>query len=251
MVNNYWVPALERAQEVIDLICNQSGKLKMSDIQKKLKISKSTLFNLLRTMETLRWITKDQNDCYSPGVRLGIWGNSYFQQFDLVNLFMKEAVPIRDMLKLSVQLARLEGNQVLYLAKVEAPSQVQMVAGPGFRMPAHATGLGKMLLSALDKQVLDRLYPEEMLVRMTSLTLNRKSKLIDQLTIIQKQGYAVDLQEGVMGFCCVAAPVYEVNGLMIAAVSVSIHSHLWSEKSDIYKIEILSLSQRISMNLNY
>jgi DNA-binding IclR family transcriptional regulator len=250
MTKKYWVPAMERAQDVLDLITRAPGILKMAEINKKLDISKSTLFNLLLTLEELRWIEKDQQEHYCPGMKLGMWGNSYFQQFDLVQLFVKEAAAVKESLNESIQLAKLEGENVLYLAKADAPSKVQMVSGPGSRMPAHATGLGKMLLSSLDKESIDRLYPERVLPQLTPYTLGTKEELIDHLATIKNQGYALDLEEGVMGFRCVAAPIYDVTGTMIAAVSVSIPLHNWDQKRNQAENEITLLSKRLSMSLD-
>lgn len=247
MSNKYWVPALERAQEILELISRQQGKLKMADINRQLSISKSTLFNLLLTLEDLGWIEKDQQDRYLLGLKLGIWGNAYFQQFDLVNLFNKEALGVKNELNESVQLAKLEGNQVLYLAKIGAQSQVQMVSGPGSRMPAHSTGLGKLLLSSLDEQSVFNLYPQEELAVLTPHTLSTRTQLLQQFAEIRSKGYAIDLQEGVMGFCCVAAPVYDLSGTMNAAVSVSVPIHNWEAKFESVKVHTLMLGRKLSM----
>src|SRR5690554_262560 len=91
MQKKYWVPALERAHDVLQLIAQEPNKWKFKDMCQKLEISKSTMFSLLLTMESLQWITKNA-DTYNLGIHYGIMGNSYFNQFDLIGMFNKQAL---------------------------------------------------------------------------------------------------------------------------------------------------------------
>ncbi len=249
MDKKYWVPALERAHSIIRMIAEEPNNLKLSDLCRRLDISKSSMFSLLKTMEALDWITRSSSDAYSLGMHYGLMGNAYFQQYDLINAFRKEAPTYMKLINESIQLARLEGSDTFYLAKEAAPSPVQMVSGPGTRIPAYATGLGKMLLSELAVTQLERMYPHDVLASLTSFTLRTKAELLSQLSKIRQQGYALDLQEGVMGFNCIAAPIYHPNGHLSAAVSYSIPLHHWEEKREEAMQAILSLSRKLSFAL--
>ena len=246
MDKKYWVPALEKAHSIIRLIAEEPDKLKLSDLCRRLEISKSSMFSLLQTMEALDWISRNSSDAYTLGLHYGLMGNAYFQQYDLIDSFRKEAPAYMKLLNESIQLARLEDKDIFYLAKEAAPSPVQMVSGPGTRIPAYATGLGKMLLSGLENEQLDNMYPQEALSSLTNFTIRTKSELFKQLPRIREQGYALDLQEGVMGFNCIAAPIYHPNGQLVAAVSFSIPLHHWEEKREEALKAILSLSQKLS-----
>lgn len=246
MKHKYWVPALGRAHNVLELIAEFPGKLKMIDISYRLDISKSTLFSLLNTMEQLHWVQKDASDTYRLGVHFGMMGHAFFSQFDLVEYFKQEAHVVRDQLNESVQLAVLDGNHIVYMAKLEAPTPVQMVSGPGVRFPAHATGLGKALLAGLDDERLDELYPDEKLPSVTPYTVTTKSNLKKELEAIRQSGYAVDREEGVIGFCCLAAAVKRSGDAAHAAVSVSMPVHHWEEKKKEAAAAIRELANRLS-----
>jgi DNA-binding IclR family transcriptional regulator len=248
MDRKYWVPALEKANDIIRMIADEPAKLKMADLCKRLNISKSSMFSLLQTMEALEWITQNPNNTYSMGVHYGIMGNSYFQQYDLIEAFQRLAPTTMERLVESIQLAQLNGSDVLYLAKETAPSPIQMVPVPGVRFPAHATGLGKVLLSYLKEEDLHRLYPEENLPALTPFTLHTKRELMAQIAEIRKNGYAIDLQEGVMGFNCIAAPVFPSKNELTSAVSVSMPVHNWEEKKESALREIQDLAHRLSFN---
>ncbi|MBB6733476.1 IclR family transcriptional regulator [Cohnella zeiphila] len=246
MDQKYSVPALDRAHAVLTVLTDEPNRWKLSDLAKKLNISKSTLYSLLQTMERLQWITRDRNETYAVGSALGRFGSGFFRQYDLVEEFRRLAEPVMNRLQESIQLAVLEGADTLYLAKVEAPSPVQMVSGPGVRFPAHATGLGKSLLSGMDEAKLRRLFPEETLPKITVHTIGSREALFEELKKVRLQGYSTDIQEGIMGFCCVAAPVRDATGSAAAAVSCSMPVHHWEGKRDAALKEINELAARLS-----
>ncbi|WP_248925996.1 IclR family transcriptional regulator [Paenibacillus hamazuiensis] len=248
MEQKYAVPALDRAHAVLSLLTEEPYKWKLSDISKHLGISKSTLYSLLLTMERLQWIHRDRNETYALGSSLGDFGSAYFRQFDLAREFRRLAEPVMRILQESVQLARLDGSDVLYLAKIEAPSPVQMVSGPGVRIPAHATGLGKALMMEMDDEQVCRIFPEETLPKLTVHTIGSRDAFLQELETSRGRGYCLDIQEGVMGFCCVAAPVRR-RGEVVAAISCSMPIHHWEGKKDIAVREICALAKQLSTTI--
>lgn len=246
MEQKYNVPALDRANAVLMALVDEPYRWKLSDLSKKLDISKSTLYSLLATMERLQWIARDRNDAYAIGSAMGRLGGAYFRQYDLVEAFRTLADPVMRKLEESIQLAVLEGSDVLYLAKVEAPSPVQMVSGPGVRFPAHATGLGKALLAGSTEDRIRELFPEESLPKITVHTVGSREALIQEVRKGEREGYTTDIQEGVMGFCCVAAPVRASGGGVVAAVSCSMPIHRWEGKKETALREVQELAKRLS-----
>jgi len=231
MDKKYWVPALERAHDVLRLVAAEPGRLRLIDLCQRTEISKSTLFALLQTMEELGWIEKGKADTYGLGDYFGWLGNVYFQQFDVVERFGREAPAVMRDIGESVQLARLEGSEVVYLAKETAPNPVRVVSGPGFRFPAHATALGKTMLADIDEAGWERLYPpDRLLPQLTPYTITERDELRRQVEQARRNGYAYDEQEAVMGFCCVAAPVVQPGGEIGGAVSISMPLHEWPQK---------------------
>lgn len=230
MSEKYAVPALERADAVLALLAKEPYAWTLSELSRQLNISKSTMYSLLMTMERLHWINRDRHDTYALGDAIGKLVSAYAGQYDLIEEFRRLAQPVMRKLQETIQLARLEDSDVLYLAKIEAPSPVQMVAGPGVRFPAHATGLGKSLLACLQDEQVRRLFPSEELTPVTVHTRSTRQALLDELVRIREDGYALDLQEGVMGFCCAAAPIRRANGEAVAAVSCSMPIHQWEVK---------------------
>lgn len=65
MEKKYWVPALDKATRILELIAENPHQLKLIDLSRRLDINKSSMFSLLHTMEELRWISKDKGDTYA------------------------------------------------------------------------------------------------------------------------------------------------------------------------------------------
>ncbi|WP_248930432.1 IclR family transcriptional regulator [Paenibacillus hamazuiensis] len=247
MEKKYWVPALEKANDVLLLIAEAPSSLKLIDLSKRLGINKSSMFSLLSTMEALEWVVREEDGTYSLGNRLGLIGNAFFKQFSLIDLFRKEASAVKLKLGETIQLAKLEQTDVLYLAKEEVPSPVRLASEPGKKFPAHSTALGKALLAMLPPDEFDRIYANETLEPcMTPYALKTKRELRSQLDAIRQNGYAFDLQEAVVGFCCVAAPVLNLRGEAVAAISCSMFQHVWEEKKELAIREICALAKRLS-----
>ncbi|XEC93446.1 IclR family transcriptional regulator [Paenibacillus tarimensis] len=246
MDRKYWVPALDKAARILELIAQHPHQFKLIDLSKKLGINKSSMFSLLLTMEELRWITRDKGDTYALSSFFGMIGSSYFRQFDLISLFHREAPASMRRIGETIQLAKLEGNQVLYLAKEEALSPVRLASDPGMRLPAHQTALGKAMLAGLNEQQLAAIYPDERLPEGTPHTVTTRTELIKQLKSVRREGIAYDLQEAVVGFSCLAAPVYDTQGVIIAAVSCSMPQHEWEVKRGHAYEEIGRLAGRLS-----
>lgn len=247
MERKYWVPALERANDILLLICESPSKLKLIDLSKQLDINKSSMFSLLHTMEALNWVVREGDGTYSLGASLGFWGNAFFKQYSLIDQFRKEAAVTKHLILETIQLAILEQCDVLYLAKEEMPSPVRIASEPGKKLPAHATALGKAMLAWQASTELNSLYIEEELTPSLTLhTLRTREALYRDLAIVRKDGFAFDLEEAVMGFCCVAAPIRNSEGKVIAAISCSMFKHEWEQKRELATKEICALAQKLS-----
>jgi DNA-binding IclR family transcriptional regulator len=247
MTHKYEVPSLRRAHDILQLIATSPRRLKLIELANRLEIHKSSMFSLLKTMEEFNWIARENQDTYVLGSAMGWLGNVFFQQYDLIAIFHREAIHTMNKLQESIQLAKLEGNQVFYLAKVESPSPVKLVSEPGMKFPAYATALGKALISEHSQELLLELYPDEKLLPLTANTITSRHHFFEQLSRTNQQGYAEDLQEATMGFQCIGVPIRNQTGQISAAVSCSMPVHQWAQKREFVIQEVQQLASRLSM----
>lgn len=251
MSRKYWVPAIERADKILNLVARQPGENRLIDISKKLDINKSSLFSLLNTLETLEWIKKEEGSTYSIGRRLGILSILYFSHFDLINTFSTLALETVDKLGESIQLSVLEGIDILYLAKKEGPSPVRLATDPGMKLPAHTTAMGKVHLSKYSYEQLQELYSDKTLKPSTEQTVTTLEELWKQILLIREQGFIWENQEAVENFTCIAAPIRNYNNEIIAALSATMLSSNYKNKQNNAEKLVVDLAKRISLKAGF
>ncbi len=241
------MPAVRRANDVLALIAAEPARLRLIDLSRRLDVHKSSMFALLYTLESLRWVEKNKDDTYSLGSAAAVIGSAYSRQFDYIGAFHREARIAASEVGATFQLAKLDGREVVYLAMEEAMTPVRLASSPGARLPAHATALGKALLSSLDEQQLIELYPDASIgPQLTPYTITDREELIRQLKTFKAEGLAEESQEGVVGICCVAAPVRRPDGQVIAAVSCSMSVFEWEGKQEMIRAAVRAAAARIS-----
>lgn len=248
MSKKYWVPAIERANTVLTIISKEPRRLKLMEISERSEINKSSLFSILNTLEELGWVYKEIDQTYSLGARLGFLSSQYIHQFDLTRVFDREADKTLRKIEETIQLSILEGNEIIYIAKKEGLSRVRVASEPGMRFPAHATAMGKAMLSSFSKDELEARYTENGFEKVTDKTVDNLDDLVKQINDFKVNGYIIENQEAVKGFTCIAAPILNERNKIIAAVSFTMDSDTWNQKSNLCKEEILKLSKNLSIN---
>ena len=167
---------------------------------------------------------------YQLGVRLFQLGSVFAQQLDLAREAQRVATEVAAECGETVHVAVLEGTDVIYIARVESTHPVRMVSAVGRRLPAHCTGVGKMLLSDLSAQTLNALYPKQTtLPSMTPNSIPSLSRLKTELAEIRTRGLAYDEAESSEDVHCVAAGVRDHTGEMVAGLSISVPITRWDD----------------------
>lgn len=251
MKKKYWVPAIERADKILNLIAYRPNEYRLIDVSNELNINKSSLYSLLNTLETLGWVKKEKDDTYSLGMRLGVLSALYSSQFDLIGTFSEEAAATVENLDETVQLSILDGTDILYLAKKEGSSPVRVATDPGMKFPAHATAMGKVHLSKYNFEQIKDLYEGKSLETKTPYTIKTLEELWEQITLLNEYGYIKEYQEAVENFFCIAAPVKNHENEIIAAVSVTMLTTNWEKKQKQAEREIIDLAKRISLKAGF
>jgi IclR family acetate operon transcriptional repressor len=121
----------------------------------------------------------------------------------------------------SANLAAIEGDEVVYLAHVDAPRVVRMFTEVGSHVPLHASGTGKAILACMDRGPRSQILAGRQLTRYTARTITDRRRLESELEQTTRRGYAVDVGEFEEGVHCIAVPVRDPHGRVNAAISVS------------------------------
>jgi DNA-binding IclR family transcriptional regulator len=128
---------------------------------------------------------------------------------------------LNEQTKETVQLAILQEGRAIFIDKFGSPQAVGLDARLGGEMPLHCTGVGKILLAYQSEGLLIQIARTQGFARFTPHTITSLVILKKELVQIREQGYALDQQEAAEGLCCVAGPVFDHAGRVIAAFSVA------------------------------
>ena len=195
----------------------------LGNMAEALSIPKSSLHALLRTMQACGWVETDQTGTfYHLGLRALLTGSAYVESDDIVTL----SAPLLDQIATrtgeTVHLGRLDGANVIYLAKRESVHELRMYSGIGRRLPAHATALGKALLASLPGDEVNRRL-QWPLARLTPNTIVDRAALHEELRRAREQGYATDEGENALDIHCVAVALTQpLPGVNAVSCSVPV-----------------------------
>lgn len=208
--------ALDRALEVLEVIAARDGAA-LGEIAEGAALPASTVHRILATLDRRGFVRQEAE---TGAWTIGVGAYTVGQAFVRVRRIETLSRPaMRALMKASgetVNLGVIEGGEVVFLAQVECPAPIRAYFRPGRRGPAHASGIGKALL-AHDGGRRDA----PALPRFTDRTLTDREALEADLAATRARGWAMDDEEHTLGMRCLAAPIFDENGMAVAGVSLS------------------------------
>lgn len=219
---NINVKSASRVLDVLEYIVNSPKAPTFRMIRDALDIPKSSLSYLLQDLITRNYINSDlESKVYYPGLKLLQLGAASINNTDISREIALATKKLSDDLKATAHAAILDGRFVVYIAKAQSTTDLSLVTNIGYRIPAHATAVGKVLLSGLTPEDLETRFKDRTLERYTENTIVSFSTLKENLLTITKNGYAIDNQEVIPGGICVASPIYDKGSRIIASISAT------------------------------
>jgi DNA-binding IclR family transcriptional regulator len=222
MKDRYLINSILRAWGILKCLSQDQDVSKLRDLANRLQLDRSTTYRILLSLEKCGLVEKNgKTGEYSLGVGAFEIGSAYLRRVDLV----QAAKPIMAALALKAQetvhLAVLSETEILYLDKVDSPRSVGVLSKIGHRGPVYCTALGKVLLAGLPGGERRRVIKQIHFQRFTPRTITSSKKLMQELNEVSKQGYALDRREIEEDVECIAAPIHDHTGEVIASLSVS------------------------------
>ena len=218
------VPALARGLSILELLAEAKQPMRVAEVATRLDIPRSATYELINTLRLHRFIEQDSDGRLTLGAKLAMLGASFESGIDLPRLAAEAARGLRDRCDETVQVAVLDDRYVLYIAKADSSRQLRLVSNLGRRLPAHVTGLGKVLLAALPPDEFDRRMAGVQLETFTTTSIADLDALRVELADVRRAGFAIDNAESTPEVRCVAAPIQDTSGETIAAISISVPS---------------------------
>lgn len=216
------VKSAYRALDVLEAVA--AGPATLSELSRLLDIPKSSLHGLMRTLTERGWVQSFEGGArYRLGLRALQVGARFAEEDETVARVAGVLDRLAATTGETVQQGRLDGAEVVYLAKRDSPHPVRLISSIGSRLPAHTTALGKALLAARGDKEVRALLPRP-LPWLTARTHTTWKALAADLAATRARGYAVDEGEAMEGLHCfaVTVPPLAGHGPPTDAVSVSV-----------------------------
>ena len=247
-MTDYTVGVLEDAIKILNTLRDHNTGLTLSEITDTSGFVKNKVFRLLYTLEKNQMVDRDSNGLYHMGIQM----ITYAQTVEHKNWLMVASHEVMDWLGdvtgETIFLGIVSGNEALCIATRESTQSIRLYAEVGRRAPLHSGGVPKALLANLP----DTVRTEKLEAMRNNEDAPDMSQLADELYEIQQQGFVVVVDELDVGAHSVAAPIFNHNEHVVAALSIAGPSvRFTSEKIEEYRGLVLSATRQISQKLGH
>jgi Transcriptional regulator len=249
------VQSVERAMDIIETLGEYKDGCGITLISKATGLHKSTVHRLLGTLMYKGYVEKDkENDNYKLSTKILTLASSVLDRMDIRNISKPYIRALCEDVKEVVHLSILDIDEAVYIDKVESSkiSSIRMHSQIGKRVPLYCTAVGKVLLSKTDEKKIFSLLTNKEMIKFTPNTISNIEDFIKEVQKAKTDGYAMDNIEHEEGIRCIAAPIYDRKGNVVAAISVSGPIfYITDERIIQIKQKILGTSLEISHQLGY
>jgi DNA-binding IclR family transcriptional regulator len=211
---------LVKGLSIIELLAHSDRALGLAEIAARLDQAKSNVHRLLQALIETRYVVRDERDGrYTASVKLWELGSAVLSKLDL----RVHAEPAMDELlertQETVYLSVLDGDEVVYIHKLDSPNPVRAHVQIGERVKAHCLAMGKVMLAFRPQATLERLSRQ--LQPRTSKSVVDPERFLLEMERVRIQGYALNKGEWNESVYGIAAPISDVSGQVVAALGLS------------------------------
>lgn len=247
------VQSVARALQLLELMAQENREMGLTEIAQAMNWPKTTVHGLIATLRDYHYVDQSPvSGRYRLGVRLFEMGNIVARSWDIRSVARPVMEELNKRLGEMVQLATEDKGEVLYLEKLDSAHMVRIVSEVGARLPMHCSGLGKVLLAYKSPAEVKWIISKHGMRRMTAHTITEREMLERELAKIRQLGYAIDDREVMEGLRCIAVPIYDSDGAVKYAVSVSgLAERMQGSHFDMVKDELIRSAESISYTMGY
>ncbi|MGY4797226.1 IclR family transcriptional regulator [Lysinibacillus fusiformis] len=216
------VQSIDRALQIIDILSGHSEGLNMMAITKTIHLPKSTTHRLLQSLISNGYVEQDEKTGkYSLSTKILQISTKVLKKYDFVKISKPYMEKISNFTGETVHLCVRNHDEAIYIDKVEGRHTIRMYSQIGKRVKLYCTAVGKILLSELPDKEIEDLYRGKLFNPYTENTIKTIDQLLDRIQDSRRRSFAFDNEEHEKGILCVAAPIFNHENKIIAALSLS------------------------------
>jgi len=221
---------VRRLAAVLDAFRTRDVYLGVNEIARRTQLPKSTVSRLVKEMQEAGFLDR-KAEKVGLGLQMFEWGERASRRRSVREVALPFMADLREATRQTIHLAVLDGTEVVYVEILHREDAPRLPSRVGGRLPAHATGVGKALLSASDPAVIEQAIAAG-LVAVGPRTIRNADVLRHQLRRARANGIAYEYEESGPGIVCVAAAVLDSEGVPVASISAS----GWAGKVDLRRV---------------
>ena len=240
--------ALGHGLAVLDMFDMDRQKITGAEIARHLGIHKSTASRIASNLVLSGYLVPATNGSgFRLSGKLSRLGAIASADTHLTTLSRDHVQALVDDVGETCHVGVLEGHEAVTVVLVDGSYSVRLHSWVGKRNDAHTTAMGKALLAGLSDATIDMLFPKKALPQRTEHTVATVAALKEQLAVIRRHGFALDNEELELGLRCIAAPIIDHSGSVVAALTIAgAASRLTMAKIDSYVAKIKACAAKIS-----
>lgn len=245
---NYPVQAVARALSILETLLHHPSPISITQLSQQLGLYPSSVHRMVDTLKYWGYVEQvPYTQEYTLGIKVVELGMAKLHNLNVFTETAPFLKQISDQFDETVNLAVLDQGEVVYLDKVESSRIVKAVLNPGRRAPFHCTAIGKVLMAFQPKQLRAKILAEKPLIGYNQNTITDPVILEHEFVNIRENGYALDNGEHIEEVNCVAVPLYDLHGKVIAAISISAPTFRMNAKK---KQDMITFSKKKAMEIS-
>ncbi len=254
--DKFYIQSIHRALGLVDIIaqCGSEG-MTLTELARASNLHISTAYRMLQNLVPLQYVSVDELGRYRLGLKLLYLGSTLHASMDIVNVARKHLVALRNETGETINLATLDMGEtsIIYVENVEGMGDIKLNVGVGKRKSIHSTATGKVLVSGFTDEKIRAMMEKTGMPRYTRNTIIDMDIFLDQVHQVRENEYATDMQENEYDICCIATPVRDFRGHVVAAVSLSGLTNSITHKNNHQRFKDLAIktARNISRELGY
>jgi IclR family acetate operon transcriptional repressor len=219
------VKSADRVVRILEAIGSKEGGLTHGELSKMLGIPKGSLSKLLSNLVDRSYLFFDPtSQLYTLGSEILVLTGRYLNNLDIMQVGRPVLHKLVEEIAEDAQIAIRRGDQVLFLYKVESPKPVKYAIAPGQLAPLYAVSPGKCVLAFTPKEEVAAYLDRVALSPITANTITDRDVFMAELESIRAAGLAFAKEEYQQGICGMAAPVFNIHGLLAASIVVTMQT---------------------------
>ena len=243
------IQVIERMMSLLDALAAAPDAASLKHLAAATELHPSTAHRILAAMCAARFVERQEAGTYRLGIRLLELGAIVKSRIDLREVALPYMQQLQEKIGEAINLGVRRDDEIVYVERTASgPSLVRVVYLVGGRAPLHLTSLGKLFLAADSPQAVRDYARRTGLPGKTPHSLTTLSALEKELDKVRRLGIAFDDEEAELGLKCVAAPIHDDEGQVVAALSVSApadrHAPEWAE-------QVKKTAHAVSLALGY